>query len=80
MPSGSGDTQIGSCAACRKVVARLDHAVWFHGRFRADEWLYYDQEGTWADGGRAICQGRMFDRSGQLVVTVMQEGMLRRRR
>jgi acyl-CoA thioesterase-2 len=59
--------------------ASLDHAIWFHGRFRADEWLYYDQEGTWANGGRAICQGRMFDRSGRLVVTVMQEGMIRKR-
>ncbi|MCW2717865.1 acyl-CoA thioesterase II [Pseudonocardia sp.] len=59
--------------------ASLDHAVWFHGPFHADEWLYYDQESSWADGGRALCQGRMFDRSGRLVVSVMQEGMIRRR-
>jgi acyl-CoA thioesterase-2 len=61
------------------AFASLDHAVWFHGPFRADEWLYYDQEGSWADGGRALCQGRMFDPGGRLVVTVMQEGMVRRR-
>ena len=59
--------------------ASLDHAVWFHGSFRADDWLYYDQEGTWADGGRALCQGRMFDREGRLVVSVVQEGLVRRR-
>jgi len=60
------------------AFASLDHAVWFHGPFRADDWLYYDQEGTWAGGGRAICHGRMFDRSGRLVVSVMQEGMIRK--
>ena len=62
------------------IGASLDHAVWFHGPFRADDWLYYDQEGSWAGGGRAVCQGRMFDRGGRLVATVMQEGMVRRRR
>jgi acyl-CoA thioesterase-2 len=59
--------------------ASLDHAVWFHGPFRADEWLYYDQEGTTAASGRAMCQGRMFDRAGRLVVSVVQEGMIRLR-
>src|SRR5215213_5461265 len=62
------------------AFASLDHAVWFHGPFRADDWLYYDQEGSWAGGGRAVCHGRMFDRAGRLVATVMQEGMVRRRR
>jgi acyl-CoA thioesterase-2 len=60
--------------------ASLDHAVWFHGPFRADDWLYYDQEGTWAGGGRALCRGRMFDRAGALVVSVVQEGLIRQRR
>jgi acyl-CoA thioesterase-2 len=58
-------------------LASLDHAVWFHGPFRADDWLLYDQEGTWAGGARALCQGRLFDRKGRLVATVMQEGLLR---
>jgi acyl-CoA thioesterase-2 len=62
------------------AFASLDHAVWFHGPFRADDWLYYDQESSWAGAGRAVCQGRMFDRAGRLVATVMQEGMVRRRR
>jgi acyl-CoA thioesterase-2 len=61
------------------AFASLDHAVWFHGPFRADEWIYYDQESSWAGGGRAICQGRMFDPGGRLVATVMQEGMVRHR-
>jgi acyl-CoA thioesterase II len=62
------------------AFASLDHALWFHGPFRADDWLYYDQESSWAGAGRAVCQGRMFDRTGRLVATVMQEGMVRRRR
>jgi acyl-CoA thioesterase-2 len=61
------------------AFASLDHAVWFHGPFRADDWIYYDQESSWAGGGRAICQGRMFEPGGRLVATVMQEGMVRRR-
>jgi acyl-CoA thioesterase-2 len=60
--------------------ASLDHAVWFHAPFRADDWLYYDQESSWAGAGRALCQGRMYSRDGRLVVTVMQEGMIRPRR
>jgi acyl-CoA thioesterase-2 len=59
--------------------ASLDHAVWFHSPVRADDWLFYDQESSWAAGGRTLCHGRVFDRSGRLVVTVAQEGMIRRR-
>jgi acyl-CoA thioesterase-2 len=59
--------------------ASLDHAVWFHRPLRADDWLFYDQESSWAGGGRTLCQGRLFDRSGRLVLTVAQEGMIRRR-
>ncbi|MGY1734586.1 acyl-CoA thioesterase [Geodermatophilus sp. SYSU D00684] len=59
------------------AAASLDHAVWFHRLARPGEWLYYDQESTWADGGRAMCAGRLFDRSGRLVLTVAQEGTVR---
>jgi acyl-CoA thioesterase II len=59
--------------------ASLDHAVWFHSPVRADEWLFYDQESSWAAGGRTLCSGRIFDRSGRLVLTVAQEGMIRHR-
>ena len=61
-------------------VASLDHAVWFHAPFRADEWLLYEQASSWAAGGRALCQGMLFDRSGVLVASVMQEGLIRSRK
>ena len=61
----------------RLQMASLDHAVWFHAPFRADDWLCYEQEGPWAGGARALCQGRLFDRAGVLVATVMQEGLIR---
>ncbi|MCW2884064.1 MAG: acyl-CoA thioesterase [Streptosporangiaceae bacterium] len=60
--------------------ASLDHAVWTHARFRADDWLFYQQEGAWAGGARALCRGSLFDRSGRLVASVMQEGLIRPRR
>ncbi|GAB3200335.1 acyl-CoA thioesterase II [Geodermatophilus arenarius] len=62
------------------VTASLDHAVWFHGPARADTWLCFEQESAWSAGGRALCSGRVFDREGRLVLTVVQEGVLRRRR
>jgi acyl-CoA thioesterase-2 len=58
-------------------MASLDHAVWFHAPFRADDWLFYDQEGTWAGGARALCRGSLFDRAGTLVASVVQEGLVR---
>jgi acyl-CoA thioesterase-2 len=61
-------------------IASLDHAVWFLRPFRADEWLLYDQTSPSAGGGRGLSQGRIFDRSGQLVAAVVQEGVLRTRR
>ncbi|WP_448638978.1 acyl-CoA thioesterase [Geodermatophilus sp. URMC 63] len=59
------------------AAASLDHAVWFHRLARADEWLYYEQESSWADGGRVMCSGRVLDRAGRLVLTVAQEGTVR---
>jgi acyl-CoA thioesterase-2 len=61
-------------------VVSLDHTVWFHAPFRADEWLLYDQDSSWAGGGRALCRGLLFDRSGTLVASVVQEGLVRERR
>jgi acyl-CoA thioesterase-2 len=63
----------------RVQFASLDHAVWFHAPFRFDEWLFYDQEGSWAGAGRALCRATVFDRAGTHVATVMQEGLLRLR-
>jgi acyl-CoA thioesterase-2 len=58
----------------------LDHSMWFHAPFRADDWLLYEMESTWAGDGRALCRGHVFDPQGRLVATVMQEGLLRRPR
>lgn len=59
-------------------VASLDHAMWFHGEFRADEWMLYVQESPIAASGRGFSTGRLFTRDGRLVVSVVQEGLLRR--
>jgi acyl-CoA thioesterase II len=62
----------------RKVmVASLDHAMWFHRPFRADDWLLYDQQSPSASGGRGLAIGRLFTRDGRHVVSVVQEGLLR---
>jgi acyl-CoA thioesterase II len=58
-------------------AASLDHAMWFHGPFRADEWLLYAQESPAASGARGLAQGRIFRRDGRLVATVVQEGLIR---
>jgi acyl-CoA thioesterase II len=58
-------------------VASLDHALWFLRPFRADEWLLYDQSSPSASGGRALTQGKIFDRDGRMVAAVMQEGLTR---
>lgn len=57
--------------------ASLDHALWFMRPFRADEWLLYDQSSPSAGFGRALTQGRIFDREGHLVAAVVQEGLTR---
>jgi acyl-CoA thioesterase-2 len=59
--------------------ASLDHCMWFHRPFRADEWLLYDQESTSASGARGLARGMIFTRDGRLVVSVMQEGLVRLR-
>jgi acyl-CoA thioesterase II len=58
-------------------VASLDHAMWFMRPFRADEWLLYDQSSPSASGGRALCQGKIFTRNGEMAAAVMQEGLTR---
>ena len=57
--------------------ASLDHAMWFHHRARADEWLLFDQQVETTGHGRGLAQGRFFDRSGRLVASCVQEGMIR---
>ena len=60
--------------------ASLDHAIWFHRPARADEWLLYATESPWSGGGRGMNFGRIFNRAGELVASVAQEGMIRRAR
>lgn len=57
--------------------ASLDHCMWFHRPFRADEWLLYDTDSPVATGARGLARGLLFDRSGHLVVSVVQEGLAR---
>nr|WP_223199076.1 acyl-CoA thioesterase II [Solihabitans fulvus] len=57
--------------------ASLDHAMWFHRRFRADEWFLYDCASPSASGARGLATGRFFAQDGTLVATVVQEGLLR---
>ncbi|MGC4999315.1 MULTISPECIES: acyl-CoA thioesterase II [unclassified Streptomyces] len=59
------------------VGASLDHAMWFHRPFRADEWLLYDQESPSAHGGRGLGQARIYTRDGRLAISVVQEGVVR---
>jgi acyl-CoA thioesterase-2 len=61
-------------------VASLDHAMWFMRPFRADEWLLYDQSSPSACGGRALTQGKIYNRYGEMVAAVMQEGLTRYQR
>ena len=61
-------------------LASLDHALWFHRPFRADDWLLYSQDSPSAAGARGFCRGSVYTRDGVLVASVAQEGLMRRRR
>ena len=58
-------------------VASLDHALWFHRPFRADQWLLYAQQSPAAHGARGFTTAHLFTRDGRLVVSVAQEGLIR---
>ena len=58
-------------------AASLDHAIWFHRPFRADEWMLYDEEAQSTQSARGLCRGRLFSASGELIATTMQEGLIR---
>ncbi|MGH3446987.1 MAG: acyl-CoA thioesterase [Nocardioidaceae bacterium] len=59
--------------------ASLDHTMWFHRPFRADEWMLYDQHSPSASGARGFATGRVFSRAGDLIASVAQEGLIRPR-
>ena len=58
-------------------VASLDHSMWFHRPFRADEWLLYDQDSPSASGARGFNRGLIYSQTGELVASTTQEGLLR---
>jgi acyl-CoA thioesterase II len=62
------------------MAASLDHALWFHRPFRADDWLLYAQDSPSASGARGFSRGLIFARDGTLVASVAQEGLIRQRR
>ena len=61
-------------------TASLDHAMWFHRPFRADEWLLYVQESPSASGARGFIRGLIYRRDGVLIASVAQEGLIRVRK
>lgn len=60
-------------------MATIDHCIWFHCPFRVDDWLLYEMESPRAGSGRGFCLGRVYDRSGRLVLSCAQEGAVRLR-
>ncbi|MEE4141443.1 acyl-CoA thioesterase II [Pseudomonas viridiflava] len=61
-------------------VASLDHSLWFHNDLRADDWLLYAMDSPWAGNSRGFSRGSIFNRAGQLVASVSQEGLIRHRK
>lgn len=59
------------------VMASLDHAMWFHRDFRLDDWLLYSSDSPNMGSGRGLARGMIFDRSGRLLASTAQEGMIR---
>ncbi len=57
--------------------ASLDHCMWFHRDVRADDWLLYDTDSPIAHGGRGLARGFLFNQSGELCVSMVQEGLTR---
>ena len=60
----------------RMFFASLDHAMWFHRPFRADEWLLYQLDSPSASNRRGFTRGNIFDREGRLISSVVQEGLM----
>ena len=59
------------------MLASLDHAMWFHEPFRADDWWLYSQDSPRTGGNRGLAHGEIFTRDGRLAVSVVQEGLIR---
>jgi acyl-CoA thioesterase-2 len=63
----------------RLQIASLDHTIWFHRPFRMDEWLLFAMDSPNASGGRGLCLAYVYNRNGELVATMAQEGLIRLR-
>lgn len=63
----------------RVQLASLDHAMWFHRPIRMDDWVLYETSSPSASGARGLCTGHFFSASGQMLATVVQEGLVRQR-
>lgn len=61
----------------RLIMASLDHAIWFHRPFRADEWLFHDCTVESTTNGRGLAFGRIYTKDGTLVASTSQEGLIR---
>jgi len=64
-------------ATAKITAASLDHAIWFHGEFRADEWMLYTTHSPWAGRARGFTRGQVYRRDGRLVASIAQEGLMR---
>ena len=62
------------------MMTSLDHAMWFHRAFRADQWLLFEVESTVTNGSRGFNRGSFFNEQGELVASVTQEGLIRLRK
>jgi acyl-CoA thioesterase-2 len=67
----------GQVANHQLMMASLDHAMWFHRPFRADEWLLYVQDTPSTSDARGLARGLIYTENGDLVVSVTQEGLIR---
>ena len=63
----------------RLQVASLDHAMWFHRPVNFDDWLLYTQDSPSSSGARGLSRGSLYSRSGTLIASVVQEGLIRKK-
>ena len=52
-------------------------AIWFHRKFKIDEWLLYSMQSPSASNSRGFTNGSIFNQQGEMVASVSQEGLIR---
>jgi acyl-CoA thioesterase-2 len=62
-----------------RMMASLDHCLWFHHPARADEWLLYELEPVATARARGVARGSLWTRDGLLAATLVQEVLARPR-